>query len=321
MKCFSQELLILTSPPASGKTYWIESFAEEVTEKILVISPLRALADECRGKWNDKILTMTPEEWLLKKVPASLVIFDEFHLHFYWGDNFRNAMWECFYELTYGAHFTVLLTATLSQEMVRECEQFKTHFDEMTWINCGNQQLKYIPYRYIKMPDARSIEQAIFHYGVEGVKLIFCEYREQVFEWERKLTKKGFRVWTCVGGEAQKMHQHLAHDPEPDYIVATTVLSHGVNLPRIACVYFLYRLDNIDFWIQMVARGGRRGEKYEVFSLENPHGIIWSRWSNTLALLRVRIKMWKNTFFEDLDQCFLKESSSTKSLTKKGISS
>ena len=47
----SQDLIILTSPPASGKTYWISKLQEvEKSDQLLVISPLRALADECREK-------------------------------------------------------------------------------------------------------------------------------------------------------------------------------------------------------------------------------------------------------------------------------
>src|SRR5689334_4916886 len=109
MKFYSQELLVLTSPPASGKTFWIESFAETCDKKILVIAPLRALRDECAVKWGEKIIVMTPEEWLLKKITAEIVIFDEFHLHFYWGDAFRPNMWEVFYELSHMASLTILL--------------------------------------------------------------------------------------------------------------------------------------------------------------------------------------------------------------------
>lgn len=307
MKVYSQELLVLTSPPASGKTYWISSFAEEIDERILVISPLRALADECLAKWGERILVMTPEEWLMKKTLASIVIFDEFHLHFYWGDTFRERMWECFFELTSTAQLSILLTATLSASMLAEISTYICQFDSISWINCGNQTLKYPPARYIKIPTKNFLHQAIVDYQVKGVKLIFCQYREEVFEWHKKLEAQGFQVWSCVGGEATKMQQLMRTEAIPDFIVATTVLSHGVNLPSIAAVYFLYRLDNIDFWIQMVARGGRRGEKFEVFALENPHGIMWSKWSNWLALLRISFTMKRVSFFKDLDQCFLKE--------------
>ena len=78
MSLKSHDLIILTSPPASGKTYWISSLVNKLfPQKILVISPLRALADECRSKWEESVFVMTPEEWMSKKVYSEIVIFDE----------------------------------------------------------------------------------------------------------------------------------------------------------------------------------------------------------------------------------------------------
>ena len=134
------DLLILTSPPASGKTYWISTFHQSLEERpILVISPLRALADECKNNWPHSITVMTPEEWENKKNDHEIVIFDEFHLFFYWGDTFRFRMWEAFYQIVSGARLTILLTATLSEEIKSEVLNFRNHFDSIRWINCGNQ--------------------------------------------------------------------------------------------------------------------------------------------------------------------------------------
>jgi len=46
----------------------------------------------------------------------------------------------------------------------------------------------------------------------------------------------------------------------------------------------------LDFWIQMVARGGRRGEDFEVFSLESPVEINWSPLKNYFHVLLIGIK-------------------------------
>src|SRR5690606_22468385 len=95
-----------------------------------------------------------------------------------------------------------------------------------------------------------------------SVKLIFCQYRTEVFQWEKELNENGFSCIPCVGGESKYMAKRLQENPRPDFIVATTVLSHGVNLPEIKKIYFTYKVSNIDFWVQMVARGGRKGEDY-----------------------------------------------------------
>lgn len=317
-----KQILILTSPPASGKTYWISEFHRELGDPdLLILSPLRALADECKEKWGDSPIVMTPEEWFTKKIYPKRIIIDEFHLNFYWGDTFRPLMWEVFYELASQCELMVLLTATLNPEMQKETSNFISEFDEILWCNLGNQTLRNRPYRYLKLPSRELLEGSILLDRSPGVKLIFCEFREEVFHWERILKEQGRGVLACVGGEAAGFGGKLAQIKNLEFIVATTVLSHGVNLPSISRVYFLYKVSNIDFWVQMVARGGRRGERYEVYALENPHGIIWSSWRNSLTVTWLRIKLGFITFFESWDECFLKEFSSTKLSTRSAISS
>jgi ATP-dependent DNA helicase RecQ len=287
-----QELIVLISPPASGKTYWISQLNESLeSEKILVISPLRALADECRAKWGESIVVMTPEEWLGKKVFYDLVIFDEFHLFFYWGDSFRPLMWEVFFEVSLKTKMTFLLTATLSLEMKKEINHFQTQFDALYWIDYGNQRLKFKPRKYIKLSSRYEILQTIFSQKKKtDVKLIFCQFRNEVFDLEKKLLKKGYSCITCVGGESKFMAERLRDNPGPDFIIATTVLSHGVNLPMIAKIFFTYKIENLDFWIQMVARGGRKGEAFTVFSLEKPHDLKWNKFLNAIEILKLKVK-------------------------------
>jgi len=283
----SQELIILTSPPASGKTYWIYSLRQTFkAATFLVVSPLRALADECRLKWGDDIPVVTPEEWLGKKTYAEIIIFDEFHLFFYWGDSFRPLMWEMFFSVTQKSSFTFLLTATLNEKMKSEIMLFHTQFDSIYWVNNGNQRLMYKPFRYVKAPSRKWIQNQFESEEInKDVKLIFCQYREEVFALEKKLTDQGYSCVSCVGGESKFMNKRLAECPRPDFIISTTVLSHGVNLPMIKKIYFTYKVINVDFWIQMVARGGRRGDQYQVFALEEPFELKWNRFRNFILVL------------------------------------
>lgn len=313
----TQDLLIMTSPPASGKTYWIEQFADACGESVLVISPLRALADECKARWGEKIIVMTPEEWCNSGVRKRIIIFDEFHLNFYWGDSFRPLLWDVFYELCSQASLVIALTATFSKEMQQEVKKFAYHFDQITWIDLGNQKLKFSPWQYLKFSSRKKILELVYETSLKtnDVALIFCAYRQEVHTVGEQLRKKGYRVWTCVGGEARNIQLKMQEQVTPQFIVCTTVLSHGVNLPEISKVYLLYPINNIDFWIQMVARGGRKGGKYRVYGLENPYGISWGHWTNFIAILILSVR----TYFRQAHQWFLKESLSNVSLTKKGI--
>ena len=102
-----------------------------------------------------------------------------------------------------------------------------------------------------------------------GVKLVFCPYRNQVKELEEKLKAGGLNVLSCVGGESSEFTQKLLTIKNLDVIVATSVVSHGVNLPAIAKIYFLQKIENSDFYLQMVGRGGRGGEEFELHTLNS----------------------------------------------------
>lgn len=279
-----QKLILITSPPATGKTYWIYDFWKKSEQaEILVISPLRALADECKSRWPKNINVMTPEEWIKDKKHFDVVIIDEFHLLFYWGDSFRPVMWEVFFTISFASKIVFGLTATLSKEMISDVKAFP-HFDEKIWIDCGNQKLKFRPRRYLKIPSKNLLLKDIFNKR-KGTSLVFCKYREEVLELEKKLVEKKYSCISCIGGEASRMKAKLERTPAPDFIISTTVLSHGVNLPEISQIYFLYELKNLDFWIQMVARGGRKGEIFDVYSLENAYFSDWKSWKNLIWYL------------------------------------
>ncbi len=286
-------LLLLSAPPASGKTYWIEHFHEALGEELLLMTPLRALADECRRNWGNDIRVVTPEEYLLRPSQAKVVIFDEFHLHLYWGNSFRERMWEAFYGSSESAQLCVLLTATVSPELIDLVRSFAVHFDQILWVDRGNRQLKFPPRTYIKAPSRKWVIADIMRQPKgAGVRIVFCRYREEVLALAGKLSGAGFSCLTCLGGEAGALGGKLMLTPAPDFIVCTTVLSHGVNLPEICRVYLLYPTGNCDFWIQMISRGGRRGSEYTVIGLELPHSISWSPVGNFLAVLGESIQSW-----------------------------
>ncbi len=299
--------IILTSPPASGKTFLVENLLQNLTESFLFVSPLRALANECLAKWGHRCQVVTPEEALIKKIQAKIVILDEFHLYFYWGDTFRPAMWEAFYELVSEAELVIALTATLTTEMIGEIKNYGRHFEGVSWINYGNQKLKNRPNQYIRVPNSIMMGEIMeFLDHKSGTNLVFCKYRSEVERWHLRLSEKGFSVWSCIGGEASLFSLKVQAENPPQFIVATTVLSHGVNLPGISRIFFLYPVENLDFWIQMVARGGRRGEAFDVYALENPNGLKWNRLLNVLAISILSLKMKWQQSIEKIQEWFLK---------------
>ncbi len=300
------DFLILTSPPASGKTFWIESFAQSYEGSLLVISPLRALADECREMWGNRITVMTPEEWLGKKNFSDVVIMDEFHLLFYWGDTFRHVMWEVFESLSSEAKLVIGLTATLPEDIKERVATFSCHFDSLHWIDMGNQTLRWLPENYFQVSRDLLTRCALF-LPHKGTSILFCEFRKEVLDWEKCLRDEGYSTWSCRGGEAPLFREKIKNESPPDFIISTSVLSHGVNLPPITRVFLSYSIKNRDFWVQMIARGGRRGEKYEVFALEPPYSLRWSRGKNLFKTGILHLKTFLPLLRHQLQECFLKE--------------
>lgn len=301
-------LIVLTAPPASGKTYLVHSLIKDLNQKPLVLAPLKALVEECRLGWGENALVMTPEEWAMTKPNREVVIIDEFHLNFYWGDTFRATMWETFYEVSGNCRLMILMTATLNESMRQEISFYTTTFDSIYWADFGNQRLKYFPKKIILAPSSAWLNRLVLTLPPEKkVNLIFCEYRSEVTEWKKCLEEKGYQVWSCVGGEASTFAKKVQTGGSPQFIVATTVLSHGVNLPRVHRIWFTYKVSNLDFWIQMAARGGRRGEDFDIYCLDNPGGIYIPFLNNLLAILRLSFRMKRHELLEHIQAWFLKD--------------
>ena len=311
------DFLILTSPPASGKTYWIQNFARAFTGRILVISPLKALALELNEKWGGQILVQTPESYILNPEVCEVVIFDEWHLFFYWGETFREQMWEAFYQLAEHTALCVGLTATLNKE-IQERMNHWGHFERILWVDHGNHQLKYRPEQLVRLPSEAFHHSLIRHSVPHKTQIIFCEFRQEVEEWVERLSALGWVTLGCVGGETASFVEKLKQRT-PHFIVATTCLSHGVNLPTIDVVHFFYEVKNLDFWIQMLARGGRDGSSFIVYTTYLPKEVKVNFWTNLGINFKLKVWFVIQDFILGLDEWFLKASSLEKLPTKKGI--
>lgn len=292
--------LIITAPPGWGKTYKLLEALKKTRRKAVFVFPLRALCDEVylqavkknmnvcnirkqldldilKEDYFDLVL-VTPECLNLKVIEQLshdyVFIFDEFHLFFYWGDSFRTRMQEILIEVFSHSPACLFLSATMNQELLnRSKDLLELNFESIYHVNFGNQKLKNIPNKiyYYPRPCQNWMLDEIELNRTQGVKLVFCAYRNQVKALEKKWKERGLNVLSCVGGEAQDFILKLQDVESLDIIVATSVVSHGVNLPRICSLYFLYEVENLDFYLQMVGRGGRDGSHFELHTLNKDY--------------------------------------------------
>lgn len=294
----SDQAIILTAPPGWGKTYKLLEAIRELERKVLFVFPLRALCDEvylaaesfeinccnCRSvkdfkslDWKFVDLALVTPECLGKDLDhlssiEPIVILDECHLIYYWGETFREKMFESYLSTLSCSYPLILLSATVSRSIFKKLKfDLEFNYTDITHINIGNRELKNTPSNIFYYPRMFShlLMLDILHSNSSGTRIIFCQYRDEVFELAQKIDQMGYEVLSCVGGEAKEFVEKLQVCQYLDFIVCTSVLGHGVNLPKISKVYFTYFVENLDFYLQMIGRGGRDGEAFELHTFNS----------------------------------------------------
>jgi ATP-dependent DNA helicase RecQ len=313
--------VLLIAPTGWGKTTLLIDLVSKSPCRWVYLAPLRALANEfyirCSKRIKGvvlikhfheineliengidfKLLIITPE-LLTPKVYKIFenntnIVFDEIHLFYYWGDSFREKLIDCYEEIL-SLNIPVLsLTATMSESLLdRWKEDSKRNHDNSFVINLDNHTLKKDPKTILYIP--RSFKNDIYKEFLfkksKYSKLIFCGYRAEVDSLKVSLIKMGFSVVSCIGGETELFQMELSKNNQPDFIIATTAISHGVNLPKISMILFRYQVQNYDFWIQMIGRAGRRGEEFCVYSMDKFRLSKKDQFLSILYLLFIKLK-------------------------------
>lgn len=279
----SQTFHLLIAPPAWGKTQLLGQWLSQSNSRFLYISPLRALADEVQALWPE-LWVVVPEEivaldWesLGQESPDLVVIWDEVHLVKEWGESFRPLMLEAWFGFCLSGLRGVGLTATLTADVLcylkASLSEAHTH---LIVGDAGNMQFKFPPQAW-RVGDSAQLLFALNF--TAGRTLIFCSSRQQVDQLVLHFSREQ-KTWGCKGGETKKFRERLERESPPEMIVATSCLSHGVNLPSVVRVVVLS--DEFPDWLahQMFTRGGRRGEAFEV----------WCPWKLAPAHFSLRLR-------------------------------
>lgn len=286
----------LLASPAWGKTTLIMNlFQTGLYKRIIFISPLRALNLEFQQKLKDHsiptydsigdsfelkgICIATPEKIICKKWEAQfeawadLIVFDEFHLLDMW-QSFRPLLIECWYWLANVQKRVLVMSGTFDWGKWSNTPEgklwlsnteafFKLDLHEKKLIN--EPFGKYYFPSYLSRLMAMVIKMALVVFPHKRL-LIFFPRREQVVRWSRWCKKHRISYLNCLGGQTERFLAQLVINPDPQVLLCTSVLSHGVNLPKRDIVIIFGQNWPEELWIQMKSRGGRRGEKYYLVS-------------------------------------------------------
>ena len=321
---------LLMAPPAWGKTRLLLRHMEKGDDIWVFLSPLRALANEfyqnCenvpsryllkrRADWEEvgagkrggaTLVVTTPECLRVEKLESMAqgrrvcVVVDEFHLFYLWGHSFRPLMWDGLLSLCNRGYSFIGLSATMNESVRKEWRRdFPLAFDLLVEIDVGNGLFKHFPDRihYFSPWGGSMLNRrflSLLPGRKQGTMLYFCRYRRQVDGWVAFCKRKGVRAVGCKGGEVECFIRELdSLSTPPQVIFSTTALSHGVNLPRIDRVFLSYVVESRDFWLQMATRGGRRGDSFQVYTLNfyqnSPLKCFLSFLSNCILDVLVRL--------------------------------
>lgn len=283
--------LSFIAKPSWGKTHLIKELIR-CNEKIVYISPLRALAEEfyeeikkdeisvCMNKKDvHDIMIFTPESFLYKFhkdyiFRNHLLVIDEVHLFFLWGISFREKLLD-FLELSLPMFNKALtLSATLDKDSLDFIyKNLSLEFKNNYILNLGNFNLASMPDHFFNLKFfASSFNTRLFKYLILAEKktsLVFIPFRKDLNPWLKWGRSKKLKTLYCLGGDVTRFRESLKKCPSPDLIIATTVLSHGVNLPEINSVFFTYKEKSKALYVQMISRAGRRGASYKVYSFSS----------------------------------------------------
>lgn len=292
-------LILLSSPPASGKTTWLINQWSCFSKQIIYLSPLKALCLEvyerisCEEKNSyylqsfrqaqavfdeelresyfmissfEVFLALMRQGKCLKSDFNPLIVIDEFHLIKLWGESFRPELLEVLYFVSLSGFDTIALSATYDKEFLSWAKNDLTlGFDEVMWINCGNMAFLHSPKIRLKIPSkilfymllALVLFRAIL---ARETVLIFCAFRHEVRNLF-KIFSSYFLTLMAIGGEVDSFCEQLKKRT-PRLIIGTSCLGHGVNLPPLGAVFMNYPEKNESLRLQMLSRGGRRGDNF-----------------------------------------------------------
>ncbi len=302
---------LFMAPMGWGKTRLIWQLLEDF-ERIIIVSPLRSILEdlkerECvvdnitvKGIFLTTVESLSKDDLDFALKSNSLFVLDEFHLFYEWGESFRPRLLDFLYQISSSKSTKVIgLSATITDELYRVIERdVENNFRHFCFLNIGNFQKKnmYKKKRMLIRPLLLLkliFEQLLFE---RGRTILFCSSRKEVFFWHKFFLRLGISCDYCVGGQVKDFVARENLNPA-NLIIATSALSHGVNLHGIENIYISYKpSESTNF--QMIGRGGRFGEEFQYIGALEKGRKWWERIHykicNYLFIMSQDLLLWLN---------------------------
>ncbi len=302
--------LICIAPTGSGKSLIYEQAVATGNYRMILISPLIALARQQfeklsknhipvtlgaggspsgppqtrAGTWiiSPEILSFSSRQHSLRQWKPNLLVVDECHCLWEWGDHFRTSFSQIPDLLKhYSIPKSLWLTATLPYEA--RCKLREVLPQPLTEI--GSFDLPSNLFLSLKKVPWKNRAEALLHFLQQRTDsgIVFVSTREGAERVTRILESTGKNIITYHGGmsrEERKNAEKLVSQKIPEIVVATSAFGMGMDYPQLSYIALWQAPTSLLSLVQIIGRVGRnrlkKGEAIVLWDLEDFHLLEWT---------------------------------------------
>ncbi len=283
----SPQHVICIAPTGSGKSLIYERLASRERCRTLLITPLVALARQQfarlqklgiptflgagggkssplihqSGAWivSPELLQFASVQHHLTRWGPELMVVDECHCLWEWGDKFRPAFQKVPHTLTLPSiRKSLWLTATLPIEARL---QLRTFFSTPP-IELGEFDLSPLVFLEIRhSPLTQRLQELMsWLHSQEGTGIIFVSTRDMTLRLARVIAAMGKKTSIYHAGmskEERQLTERMVHEQQTQIVVATTAFGMGMDYPHLSFVILWQAPTSLLSLVQTIGRVGR----------------------------------------------------------------